>query len=373
MTPRRPRIGSICSGYGGLDLAAEQVFGGAVAWHAETDPTCRAVLAHHWPNTPNLGDITQVDWLDVPEVDVIVAGPPCTPYSLAGKRRGVDDPRHLWPHIAAAVGVLRPDVLLLENVPGFVTLGLPDALAALALYGYVCRWDIVAAAEVGACHLRRRFFLLATHTPRVGGRAAADPTQPLPARWATRPLPGGGDRRTHPVIAPLAPYAPGLRRSEGIPEPVLQQRTHPGRHRRQGPPPTDSQSQRHRNPGAQGRHRLPSTPVPGPAPDHLAADDADRLGTAVPDIDWGEYEAAIRRWEQVLGHRAPHPADEHRRLRPEFVAWMMGCPAHFSEVSGLSRANQLKALGNGAVVQQTVAALSRLAQMRCPDDAISAE
>ncbi|MFM9371866.1 DNA cytosine methyltransferase [Streptomyces sp. Da 82-17] len=77
--PRTPPrlIGSLCSGYGGLDLGVQAGLGGALAWHAEIDPGAASILARHWPGVPNLGDITTVSWLHVPEVCVLTAGFPC--------------------------------------------------------------------------------------------------------------------------------------------------------------------------------------------------------------------------------------------------------------------------------------------------------
>lgn len=74
------KIGSLFSGYGGLDLAVETVFNGETVWHAEIDKAATKVLAHCWPGVPNLGDITTVDWEQVAEsapIDVLVGGFPC--------------------------------------------------------------------------------------------------------------------------------------------------------------------------------------------------------------------------------------------------------------------------------------------------------
>jgi DNA (cytosine-5)-methyltransferase 1 len=79
--PTGPRIGSLYTGYGGLDLAVELVLGGRLAWYAETDRHARTVLDRHWPDVPNLGDIRAVDWAAVESVDVLTAGFPCQDYS----------------------------------------------------------------------------------------------------------------------------------------------------------------------------------------------------------------------------------------------------------------------------------------------------
>ncbi|MEU4476168.1 DNA cytosine methyltransferase [Micromonospora sp. NPDC023888] len=80
-----PRIGSLCTGYGGLDMAVELVLGGQLTWYADTDRHARTVCAHHWPGVPNLGDIRTVDWTRVESVDVLTAGFPCQDISNAGK------------------------------------------------------------------------------------------------------------------------------------------------------------------------------------------------------------------------------------------------------------------------------------------------
>jgi site-specific DNA-cytosine methylase len=153
-------VGSLFSGIGGLDLGLERA-GMTVRWQSEIDPYCCRVLAKHWPDVPNLGDVTTVDWSTVEPVDLVCGGYPCQPFSLAGRRSGADDPRHLWPHFRDAIRHLRPRYALLENVPGHLTLGFADVLADLAELGFDAEWSIVSAADVGAPHLRRRLFVVA--------------------------------------------------------------------------------------------------------------------------------------------------------------------------------------------------------------------
>jgi DNA (cytosine-5)-methyltransferase 1 len=151
------RVGSLFTGYGGLDMAV----GGDLAWYAEVEPAACKVLAAHYPGVPNLGDITQVDWSAVEPVDVITGGYPCQPFSNAGKRKGKDDERHLWPYVRDAIGAIRPRWAVLENVRGHLSLGFADVLADLADLGVSARWGVVRAADAGAPHNRARLFIVA--------------------------------------------------------------------------------------------------------------------------------------------------------------------------------------------------------------------
>jgi site-specific DNA-cytosine methylase len=153
-------VGSLFSGIGGLDLGLERA-GMTVIWQSEIDPYASRVLAKHWPNVPNLGDITTIDWSTVERPDVICGGYPCQPFSLAGVRRGEDDPRHLWPHFHRAIRHLRPRYALLENVPGHLSMGFDAVLGDLAEIGYDTEWCSIPAAAVGAPHLRWRIFAVA--------------------------------------------------------------------------------------------------------------------------------------------------------------------------------------------------------------------
>jgi DNA (cytosine-5)-methyltransferase 1 len=84
-----PTIGSLFSGYGGLDLAAETVLDARTVWTCDVDPAASRILRHRFPHAPNLGDITAVDWTRVPPVDVITGGFPCQDVSHAGARKGL--------------------------------------------------------------------------------------------------------------------------------------------------------------------------------------------------------------------------------------------------------------------------------------------
>ena len=155
------KVGSLCSGYGGLDLAVCAHYGAEVAWHSEIDPSACKVLDAHWPDVPNLGDLTVVDWSTVPKVDILTAGYPCQPFSAAGKRKGTGDVRHIWPYVAQAIGVLRPRVVVLENVRGHTSLGGAAVIGDLARLGFVGRWGVVPASAAGGCHGRERMFIVA--------------------------------------------------------------------------------------------------------------------------------------------------------------------------------------------------------------------
>lgn len=174
-----PRIGSLCTGYGGLDDAVQTAFGGEVIWHADSDPGAAAILAHHTPSVPNLGDITQVDWSQVlarhGQIDILGMGFPCQDVSVAGLRAGLltGNRSGLWHHCARAIAVLQPSLVVIENVPGLLSTtadrGLgsdaPDldpstgsrlvlralgaVLGDLAGLGFDAEWTSVAASDGG--------------------------------------------------------------------------------------------------------------------------------------------------------------------------------------------------------------------------------
>jgi DNA (cytosine-5)-methyltransferase 1 len=168
------RIGSLCTGYGGLDIAAQRIFGGQLVWWSDVDEGAITAMKHHYPDVPNLGDLKIVDWSDVEPIDLLSAGYPCQPFSNAGKRLGLDDQRHLWPWIAYAIAILRPRVVVLENVAAHRRRGFPVVASDLAALGYDASWGIVRASDIGAPHKRERIFVVAhaahehDHRPRNG-------------------------------------------------------------------------------------------------------------------------------------------------------------------------------------------------------------
>ena len=155
------KLGSLCTGYGGLDMAVAAHYDAEHTWLSEIDKDCAVLLAERFPAVPNLGDLTLIDWATVEPVDILCAGFPCQPFSHAGERRGENDERAIFSYIADAVGVLRPGVVVLENVAGLLTLGGVRVIGSLSALGYDCEWGVVRASDTGAAHRRARWFCVA--------------------------------------------------------------------------------------------------------------------------------------------------------------------------------------------------------------------
>jgi DNA (cytosine-5)-methyltransferase 1 len=184
----------MCTGYAGLDQAVAQVLDVEPAWVADPAPGAAAILAHHMPDVPNLGDITTVQWEDAVHVDILAAGYPCQPFSFAGPRKGTTDSRHIWPHIATAVRHLAPGLVVLENVPGHRNLGFDQVLGDLAALGFDAEWTSLRASDVGAPHKRERLVILARHPDRMAWPPPLAPdrrprpmAEPRPIQRAVRP------------------------------------------------------------------------------------------------------------------------------------------------------------------------------------------
>lgn len=282
------KIGSLCTGYGGLDLAVEAHFQAKTVWCAEFDKYASQVIKAHF-DMPNYGDIKAINWAEVEPIDILTAGYPCQPFSHAGYRKGTDDARHIFPYILEAISVLRPQWVILENVRGHLSLGLKDVLQGLAEQGYDAKWEVIRASDVGAPHQRARLFIIAYTNSNAR-------TQP---------------RRDDRGIS-----------SEG--KEIL------------------NGSDRQVN-GSSNK------------------DDSDTDNQYKPHN--GQVQGLGRRFTarcEMHLQSPPNPLDQEGKLNAEFVEYMMGLPVGWITNVGLSRAQQLKILGNGVVPQQAEYAIELL-------------
>ena len=156
-------VGSLFSGIGGIELGLERTGGFKVIWNCEIDAYASAVLKKHWPEVPNLGDITKVDWNGIEKPDMLCGGFPCQDISIAGKKKGIQENTRsgLWWEYARAIRSLRPTFALIENVPELANAGLDVVLSDLASLGYDAEWINLSASDVGAWHKRERIFIIA--------------------------------------------------------------------------------------------------------------------------------------------------------------------------------------------------------------------
>jgi DNA (cytosine-5)-methyltransferase 1 len=158
--------GSLFSGIGGFDLAAEWA-GWENMFHCEWNPFGQKVLKHYWPNAATYEDITKTDftiWRG--RIDILTGGFPCQPYSAAGKRLGKEDERHLWPEMLRTIREIQPRWVVGENVLGLVNwnggLVFEEVQADLEAEGYEVQPFILPAASVGNCpHKRDRVWFVA--------------------------------------------------------------------------------------------------------------------------------------------------------------------------------------------------------------------
>lgn len=484
-----PRIGELFAGYGGLGMAVQQVYGGDLAWYSEFDDAPSRIMAHHHPGVPNYGDVTAIDWGEIPRVDILTGGFPCQDVSVAGRRAGMTDGTRsgLWSHMAHAIDVLRPQLVVIENVGGLfsaeatsvmeshpwclgdggtgsdtVLLRALDAvLSTLSELGYDAEWTALRAADVGAPHGRLRVFITAHPQGEQGslehgdGRSTAHPSGSRGGRWTTLPLAGGEGGADAPTLrADDRPYASGdaprlmptPRAADGMGHPLRSHATDTSRLEDAVavnllPTPTaqpeaigDPEVRAARVERARAKHGRPfgeslSSAVGQLLPTPSTLDSIEARTTygggnptlqgavgGVSDVDaarheragrllptpvvtdsfgarnetsgrkegsqhhsgrtlgdvawldaWGEYSPAIHRWERIIGRAAPDPTEPGKkrpRLSSRFVEWLMGLDDGHVTGVGLTRNQELKALGNGVVPQQGAAALRHLDQIR---------
>lgn len=390
-------IGSLFAGFGGLDMAVEEAFGARTAWVSEIDPGACKVLAHRFPDAPNLGDITRVDWATVPRVDIITGGSPCQDLSTAGRRAGMTDGTrsNLWVAMREAIAQLRPRFVVWENVRGALSAAadsdlescagcvgderdqpslraLGRVLGDLAELGFDAEWRGLRASDVGACHQRFRVFVLAWR------RDAADRDGLGRERPGVAWLGGAGpaDGGSEPVALLPTPRAtdgtkggPGQRGSKGdlmlpsavlqlLPTPTTEPATGNGHARNLGKEvqllPTVTTTQRGTDANLDSREGARA---------NLHNEIAERFG---------QYAPAIARQEQAFGYPAPSPTEPaakplnrhgnpraNPRLSARFAEWMIGAPPGWiADTPGVTRNEALRMAGNGVVRQQALAALT---------------
>lgn len=363
------KMGELFAGYGGLGMGVERALGQVErAWVSDIDPAPSRILAHQWPEVPNLGDITAIDWANVEPVDILTGGFPCQDVSLAGARKGMGEGTRsgLWSEMARAIDALRPSLVVIENVRGLLSANagkvndvemepcqicvgdgpgndlraLGAVLGDLAGLGFDAEWGMLAAAAVGAPHRRERVFVVAWPADADGnvfreyGRGAS--AQETGQNEGDRPQNPG---RVGRHLMPTPRASRGASSTETVamlptPEAALAVRG-------------GAQDPAKRRAGG---HSVPLADVV-----HV-----------MPHTDFGDFTPAVERWEQVLGRPAPEPLQAGtrggRQLSPRFVEWLMGLPeGHVTSPEiGLSRVQQLRALGNGVVPLQAGMAVSEL-------------
>lgn len=380
--------GSLCTGTGGLDA----LLPGSLSWLAETGDVPSLLLKREHPDVPNFGDITAPDFGGT-RVDLLTSGDPCQSMSVAGRQNASEDERFLWPHVIDVIDRTHPHQVFLENVQNVTSVALVKGaddwrgqkgsvllmrLADLRAAGYACRWTVLGACTIGACHHRHRWFLrgwwigsgapeaervvMKCGAPRSGGRVllpspvardADGRGEGSPEYWARRaeqrygvmgeairllPTPGardGGNRGT-----PSHEHA--LRRAA---DPMRTLNLEDAAMAYLLPTPT-ANSYGSNQGGAAGRV--------GPVRHSLESMAKLNLMET-----WGKFAPAVALWADMFGTLPPEPTETAPkggcRLNAALSEWMMGYPAGFL-TDGFTRNDALKMAGNGAMAVQARAA-----------------
>ena len=165
------RILDLCSGIGGFSLGLEATGGFETVAFCEVDEFCCKVLNKHWPGVPIYKDLKELGndpTRIVQEFDLICGGIPCQPFSVAGKQKGKEDDRHLWPYMHEIIKHKKPSWVIVENVGGFVNVALDDVCLDLEAQGYATQSFIIPACSVEAPHRRDRIWILGKNLEDTG-------------------------------------------------------------------------------------------------------------------------------------------------------------------------------------------------------------
>ena len=154
------------SGIGGFSLGLEATGGFETKAFCDIEKYPRQVLQKHWPHVKQYEDIKELNYErlkadGIDSIDIITGGYPCQPFSIAGRQKGEQDPRHLWPEYFRLVKELRPTWVIGENVSGHIKLGLDTVIEDLESEDYAVRPFSISASSIGANHQRERIWILA--------------------------------------------------------------------------------------------------------------------------------------------------------------------------------------------------------------------
>jgi DNA (cytosine-5)-methyltransferase 1 len=171
MTQDKLKLLDLFSGIGGFSLGLERTGGFETVAFCEYDEKAQKVLKKHWPDVPIYKDVRTLDYDGA--VDIITGGYPCQPFSVAGKRKGKEDDRHLWPAMFSLIKKHKPNWVIGENVAGHINMGLDAVLADLESEGYGTRTFVIPAVAVDAKHRRDRVWIVG-HSEHDGSSSIRD-------------------------------------------------------------------------------------------------------------------------------------------------------------------------------------------------------
>ena len=159
------RVFDICSGIGGFSLGLHATGGFETVAFCETDEFCRDILTRRFPSIPVYGDLKELandeeTIRTIPDFDLICGGIPCQPWSVAGRKKGTQDDRHLWPSMLEIIKQKKPTYAVIENVGGFVNVALDLVCFDLETEGYATQSFVIPACSVQAPHRRDRVWII---------------------------------------------------------------------------------------------------------------------------------------------------------------------------------------------------------------------
>jgi DNA (cytosine-5)-methyltransferase 1 len=167
------------SGIGGFSLGLESAGLVETVAFCDFDQYCQKVLKKNFPGVPVYGDVKELnhdklkaDGID--QIDIITGGYPCQPFSVAGRKKGEEDPRHVWPEMFRLIQELRPTWVIGENVGGHIKLGLDSVLENLESEGYSARTFSISASSIGANHKRERVWIVGYSTNNRRNSSTSD-------------------------------------------------------------------------------------------------------------------------------------------------------------------------------------------------------